>query len=282
MAAAARELNVDYTTVFRRLNAIEAELGVQLFERTRTACTPTVAGERILRSAAEVQESVDSALLEVSGQDARLTGTLRLTTTPSLAQCVVIPRLRGFREQYPGIEVELYESYSVYDLMHREADVALRFTRKPPESLVGVRIGTMASAAFASRAYAEAHRDLPIHEWDWITPTAGSVSALEEKWLRENVAPARVRMRCNTGPAAQQAAAAGLGVTLLVSYLGRCTGLSQVGPRLPELDEEVWLLTHPKLRQVARVRALFGYLQTELRENLAEIGGIEEAVTAPA
>ncbi len=273
MAGAARALELDYSTVFRRLNALEKDLSTRLFERTRTACTATLAGERMLGAATAVRESVDSALLEIAGQDARLTGIIRVTTTPSLAQALIIPLLGGFRERFPGIRVELHESYAVFDLMHREADIAVRFTSKPPETLVGTSLGTAGSAVFAAPDYWQKHGDRPLSELDWIVPTEESCSRGERRWLQRNVADDRIVMRANTGPAALVAVQNGLGVTILVRYMGVAGGLREISQPLPELDEQIWLLTHPNLRAVARVRAFFEYMREQLTVALVPHGG---------
>ena len=129
LAGAARVLAVNHSTVFRRLGALEAELGVALFERLPGGYRPTEPGERLVRAAERVEAEALAAERELTGRDARLTGRLRVTCSETLAYRLLTAELARFAELHPGIVVELAIDNRQLDLSRREADVALRATR---------------------------------------------------------------------------------------------------------------------------------------------------------
>lgn len=273
LAQAARDLKIDYTTVYRRLNEIERGLKLRVFERTRSACTPTAAGARLLEGAAQAREAMDSALLDVAGADARLAGGIRFTTIASIAEWVLMPMLREFRQRYPLIQVELLESFAAVNLAQREADVALRFTNDPPPGMVGIKIGRAYSAVYASRAYLDERPGLSLAELDWIQACGSATSSAEARWYAEHVPGEQVVLKLNTGPAAQRAAANDIGLCMLICYLGDAAGLVRVTEPVHALDTDIWLLCHPNLRQVARIRAFLDFMRQALKAQLPLLQG---------
>src|SRR5687768_10190489 len=101
LAAAARTLGLNHSTVFRRLNAFEDRLGVRLFERLPEGYAPTAAGEEIRRHAEQVEASVHALERTVAGQDFALSGDIRVTTAPNLANDYLAAYLADFRRDYP-------------------------------------------------------------------------------------------------------------------------------------------------------------------------------------
>ncbi len=273
MAQAARDLDIDYSTVFRRLKALESQLQARLFERTRARCTPTAAGARIIQAAEQAREAFDGALLDIAGIDTRLTGPIRFTTIPSLADWVLMPMLKDFIQQYPHIQVELVEAMARFNLTQREADIALRITRQPPENLVGQCLGEVYSAVYASADYLRQHPEAGLHDLHWIMPTADLVSRVELDWLQAHVSEDRISLVANTGLAGRQAALNDMGAVLLVCYLGDSAGLVRISPPIEEMSSALWLLTHPSIRQVARIRAFMQFFRERLKQALPMLQG---------
>ena len=140
LARAAETLAVNHSTVFRRLNAIEAKLGVKLFERLQGAYQPTDAGLRVLAAAERMEAEALSLDRELTGGDARLSGELRVTSSETLAFSALTLEIARFRSHHPGIRVELIVDNRQVDLSRREADVALRATRPRQGGLFGRRL----------------------------------------------------------------------------------------------------------------------------------------------
>lgn len=146
LSAAARSLSVNHSTVYRRIAAFEAREGVALFDRIDGRYVLTAAGEEMRASSGRIAEEVDTLSRRLSGRDLRLTGTLRVTTTDSLAAEFLGPHIAGFVHTYPGIELELVIDTQHLSLSRRQADVAIRPTSVPPETLIGRRVAELAFA----------------------------------------------------------------------------------------------------------------------------------------
>ena len=151
LAGAGRRLGASHATVFRRLGDVERRLGVRLFERSRLGYAPTDAGEELAEAARRIEAEVHDAERRIVGRDLRPAGVVRVTTTDSLMVGLVSPILAAFRRLYPGIVLEVVVSNQVFSLSRREADVAIRSSSAPPETLVGRRVATIAQAVYDRR-----------------------------------------------------------------------------------------------------------------------------------
>jgi DNA-binding transcriptional LysR family regulator len=264
LAGAARRLRVNHSTVFRRLGATEARLETRLFERQGGSYATTAAGEDLLRTAERVEAEVEALERRLSGQDLRLTGSLRLTAPDDLAEVVVMPLLAEFRRGYPDITVELAVDNRMLNLTRREADIALRPTRRPPETLAGRRVGALASAVYGMAAADTAAAKEPAQRW--IAWEEGAGPPQVTRWLADRVDRHVIGYRSNSLLNQASAVRAGLGLAVLPCFLGDSDRrLKRIDGPLPELETELWLLTHPDLQRTARIRVLLDLLYDQLR-----------------
>lgn len=262
MAAAARRLRVDPTTVARRIARTETRLGVRLFDRAEGACRPTEAGARAAAAAERMEAEADAVAEAVAGSDRRVAGTVRLTAVPLLVDRVLIPALPGLLARHPELTVELVAEPRALSLTRREADMALRLARPTGEqAVVARRLGRLAYAAYGP-AGADPH-SLP-----WIAyedgmaelPPAKRTAALA---ARDGGRLAAVRV--NDGGGLLQAIRAGLGRGVLPCAVGdAATGLVRLDDPGAVFERELWLLTHPELRRLPRVRAVAEWLDATL------------------
>lgn len=125
---------------------------MRLFERHPGGYAPTAQGEEMLAAAERVEGEVLGLERRLLGRDVELVGSLRVTTTDTLAHGLLMPHLKSFRAVCPGVEVELIVSNTFFNLTKREADVALRPTRQPEGTMVGRRLAEIAVAVYGSRA----------------------------------------------------------------------------------------------------------------------------------
>ena len=275
LAGAARRLRVNHSTVFRRLGAIEARLGTRLFERQGGSYVITAAGEDLLRTAERVEAEVEALERRLSGQDLRLTGSLRLTAPDDISEVLVMPLLAEFRHSYPEITVELAVDNRMLNLTRREADVALRPTRQPPETLAGRRIAGLASAVYGPAGADGGNTS----DRRWVAWEEGGGPPLVARWLAEHVDRHAIAYRSNSMLNQASAARAGLGLAVLPCFLADGDPrLQRISGPLPELATELWLLTHPDLQRTARIRALLDLLYDALRQKRALFEG---QTTAP-
>ena len=278
LQGAARTLGVNHSTVFRRLNAFEAALGARLFDRLPGGYVPTPAGEDLRVSAERIEQEAQAVERRLLGGDLRLSGSLRVTTTDTLAQGLLGPHLAAFHQRYPGIELELITGNAFFSLSRREADVALRPGRQPEDAMVGRRLGTVAVAVYGAPSYLAQHPrpqsalDLGRHALISGDASLGHLPAV--RWLA-SLAPAEaVVLRCNSWLSQLAAARAGLGLAALPCFLADGEpALERVLPPEPAIASELWLLTHPELRRSARIRAFMDHLAESLRAERARLAG---------
>ena len=167
LAGGARQLGVNHSTVFRRLNALEIALGVRLFDRSNSGYTLTLAGERLMPRAERIETELDAAMRELLGMDEQVAGCVRVTTAPELARRILPSYLPALAKEHPGLVLSLAASNEDRDLSRREADLALRATTRAPEHLVGRRVMALRWFAVASPDYVARHgRPVDVHAFN--------------------------------------------------------------------------------------------------------------------
>jgi DNA-binding transcriptional LysR family regulator len=277
LAGAAEVLGVNHSTVFRRLGQIEQQLGSRLFDRGRTGYSLTACGEEMVDLAARMGEDVVNFERKVTGRDLRPSGKLRITTSELLLLYLLNDVLIGFRKAYPDILLEIVVSNQRLDLSKRDADVAVRATYQTPDYVAGRKAARLAWAVYGAKALADKPFDPVVHgrEHDWIAYTDYSSIGKATKWLREHVDDRRIVYRTNTMLGLAQAASAGVGLVLLPCFAASAIpGLARLTPPMPELEGDLWLITHPDLRNTARVRAFLDFCAHHIAQRHHETEGL--------
>jgi DNA-binding transcriptional LysR family regulator len=274
LSGAARRLRVTHSTVFRRLGAIEEDLGVRLFERFRDGYSATPAGETTAALAARFADDFVALERRLSGQDLRPSGTVRIATTDTI--CTMLMRhVPALRAMHPEIRLEITISNAMANLTRREADIAVRPVPEPTETLVGRRIARIAHAVYGSPACLARHggRDFSNHDWVGVDDTLATT--VIGRWMEGHVPKARIALRVDSLPALRDAACAGMGMALLPCYLGddddRLRRILPAGA--PEAHSALWLLTHGDLKRTARIRAVMDFLAMALGSERALLEG---------
>jgi DNA-binding transcriptional LysR family regulator len=266
ISGAATLLKVNHSTVLRRITALEDHLQLRLFDRLPAGYTLTAEGRALADGLAGVQEHIETAQRGLQGGDLAVRGVLRLTTTDTLLQGLLLPLLARFHALHPAVQLEIVVNNSFLNLTQREADVAVRGSNQPPENLVGRRVGNIQTALHAAQSYLPALGTPPdVAQARWVALDESLAHLEQARWLRARVAPERIALRVDTLVGMADAVAAGLGVGMLLCPLAaQRSGLVQLEPPDPALDTQIWVLTHPGLKAVARVRALTDFLFDEL------------------
>ena len=280
LVGAAELLGVNHSTVFRRLAAVESAIGARLFERSRTGYEPTAAGEEMIALAATMAESVLEFERRVAGRDIKPTGELSVTTPEAIGLHFMPAIVAQFQAQNPGIVVELILSNQSLNLSRRDADIAIRLTNDPPETLVGRRICTGRWSVYCRRDLIAEHGSDFVDSVAFIGFGDNFGPAPGRRWIEANVRPGRLVAKANSAYCMLQLALQGFGATLLPCFLGdRSPDLTRVGYLLPELDLGLWMLTHSDLRRSARVRAFMDFAGGELTKHRRAIEGEEPGGT---
>lgn len=265
LAAAAQQLNIDHSTAFRRLKALETRLGVRLFERLSGGIyQATEAGQRMAAAAERMEDEALALDRDLTGRDHRLSGRLRVTSSETLAYSRLTRHLAAFRQAHPGVVVELAIDNRVLNLSRREADVALRPVRPRDGDLWGRRLAQIAWAVYATPDYV--HRlGGPLPSVDALARHAligwedGTTGIQAAEWLAKAAPHDAFVYRANSLVNQLVAARFGLGLALLPCYLGDGDTALVRAMREPvsDLEGELWIVAHPDLKATARVRAFF-------------------------
>ena len=289
--AAGAELGVSHSTVARRVEELEARLGTTLFDRIDSGYAITPTGERLRAHAEDMERTALGAERLVAGEDDRLEGDVRVTLPLSLACGPLMHDLVGFARAHPRIDLELETSDDLLDLARREADIAIRFQRlgeAPPERLLGRHVGISCNAAYASPDYLARHALAPTGACGDGASGAEASGAPEARWLGwgEGVRrppwigatafPELVSRHRFDDPMLQlHAARAGAGLALIPCMLGDAEpGLVRVPGAEPIALFDVWILSHPGLRDMARLRAMRDWLVAALEAKGPALRGV--------
>ncbi|WP_420232501.1 LysR family transcriptional regulator [Pseudomonas sp. ABY48] len=266
LARAARLLQVDVSTVFRSVRRLEAALGQPLFEKSRSGYLPTSLAQALAEQAERAEQALEAARIGVEQGGEVISGTVRLTCSDSVLQALLLPALARFMPGYPALTLELSTSNDFANLSRRDADIALRLTRAPPEHLVGRKLGNVAYRVCASATYLRSADANDLAAMIWIAPDDFLPDHPTVAWRRQHLPGVVPAYRCNSMLSVTELVRAGLGVAALPDFLiDEHQGLMPLGEPLVGYDTALWLLTRPDCRALRSVVTLFDELGRNLR-----------------
>jgi DNA-binding transcriptional LysR family regulator len=282
--AAAKVQGVNHSTVYRRLADLEKRLGGRLIKRHLTGYRLTELGQGLLPYAERVEEAVAACERYLASCDEALTGTVRVTCSPTVGDRLRrTPLFETFHGRFPGLRIELVLSDRYVDLSKGEADIAIRSVGREieDETLVGRKIAEGGWAVYASRAYIERHgrpdcpADIARHS---VVKCDGIIAEHSSgRWLRAVAPHATVTACSESWPALVLAVKSGAGLAPLSTALGDGEGdLVRVIHNVPELVTHFYLLMHPDMQRVPRVRAFFDFVVSEVKAFRAVLSGPPE------
>jgi len=276
LVSAAQRLGISHATAFRRLGALEQRLGVRLFERRAGRYAATAAGEALAEAGRGMQAQADAALLRVQGQDLRPQGIVRVASTEGVIGGLLLPLLPALRKALPELNLLCSARNEFHNLSQREADLALRPATSPPEHLIGHCIGTLRHAVYAQREKAPRFRRAALDQQPWIALDDSAAGSHALVWLAQLLPLEQVTLRFSSLLMVRSACVQGLGLAVLPCFLGDVEpGLVRIGEPVPMCDSELWLLSHPELRETVRVKAVRQWLLKALSEQADLIAGKE-------
>ena len=275
LSGAARSLGLTQPTVGRHIDALEAQLGVSLFNRSRAGLLPTDAALALVPHAESMGHAADALIRTASGEASEARGSVRLTVSELLGVELITPLLSSFFAAHPRIAVELLLSSRTEDLGRREADIAVRLFRPTQAALVARRLGVLSFGLHAHPSYLAA-RGVPRSLDDLARHAliGFDSEALRRRLAMPGMPHARdsFLLRCDIYLAHQAALRAGVGVGTSMFALARRDGLTHVLPDVAPVEVEVWLAMHESSRLTRRVRLLFDFLAERLGEYVEREG----------
>lgn len=266
LAVAGERLGVDASTVFRTLRRLERGLGQPLFERTRSGYIPNELARQLAEHAERIEAALEAARSAVAVTPAQVAGTVRITTTDTILHGLVAPALLELQHPHPQLDFELHTGNELASLTRRDADIAVRATKRPPAHLVGRRVGAIRVALYGPRKRgAPAFEDVESGDADWIAPDDALPEHPSVLWRKRNLPKAVPRYRVNSILSVLELVGLGLGVGILPLFLaeGR-KNLERLTEPLEDAETDLWLLTHPESRHLRRVATVYGHLARTL------------------
>ena len=277
LGGAADRLGLNHSTVFRRLGALEDQLGLQLFERARVGYTPTPSGMEMVSLSRRMADDVLEFERKIAGSDLKPSGELRLATNDSMVAYLLAPILAGFRAAFPDIRLDVVVGNQALNLSRRDADIALRATDAPPDTLVGRRLASIAWGVYAAPEILARYGSPDHPEAPWIGYGEPLANVPAVRALNEKVGADRIVYRTSTVVGQVEGAAAGLGFAAIPCFVAdQHPGVRRCGPADIEGGRGLWLLTHADLRHSARVRAFMDYAGAELTKRRKLLEGVLE------
>lgn len=267
-SAGARLLGVDQSSVSRRINAFEKKLGAKVFDRLTSGYRLNAAGRKLFETALRMEQDVIELDRTLAGQDQQLSGTIRVSIADTLSNHLLLPVTSSFLRRYPAINLRIKTSvkgsYDAISTESAEADVVLRTSNNPPESLIGRKLATASFAAYASRSYL-ASQGGRSEQLLWMNWDDGADSP---SWpaLAPEIPDRLCRLRVDSVPTLLEAARQSVGATILPCFMGDADpDLLRVPPGEIVSQRDFWLLTHKDLNYSARIRAFLDHLVEGIR-----------------
>ncbi|MGU3492537.1 LysR family transcriptional regulator [Xanthobacteraceae bacterium A53D] len=269
MLAAGRKLGLDHATVTRRLNALEADLGAQLFERSPAGCVLTTAGEALLAIAERVEGEMVKAQSLLGNADLRLSGTVRIGAPDGFGTYFLAARLGAFAARHPDLVIQLVPLPQTFSLSKREADIAVVLDRPRTGRLVGRKLTDYSLSIYAARSHLEtvgpieteadlAGRLAVTYVQDLTySPGLDYMEALTGLCAR--------RFECASVVGQMEAVRAGSGVGILHDYAAAaCPDLVPVLPKL-RFARSYWIAMHADMRGLRRISEVEQFIAAEVQ-----------------
>lgn len=271
LRGAAKLLNTTHTTIARRLEQLERKQQAPLFERLVGSYSATPLGQSFIQIAAQMEQLEMSAQRRDPFNANALAGPITLSLGEPLFQYFLMNPLSDFQKTHPDIQLTVHCSTAFVDLDNAEADVVIRSTNSPPTHLVGRRFAPYGLSLYANPDYLA---NTPETELRWITRTSQSP---RPDWLKASPYPhAPVFLQIDEIVSVFKALEQGLGMGRAACFMAeqsehliRLDG-AEVSPQ-----SEMWVLTHPDLRDLPRIKALMQFLYETFEDNIGLISGIQ-------
>lgn len=266
--AASKALEVNHTTVLRRINALEKNLEVRLFERFKSGYALTESGQQIFDQIEHIESDFLSVERKVAGKDIKYEGTIKLSTTDTLGQHWLPPYVRKFNNLYPDILLDIDIRTSHTDLTKREADIVIAAVNRHPDYMIGKVLGPIQIRLYASNDYVEKNgqpeslNHLAEHKILILNEELRNIGF--NQWLENLVPRSAINLKCNMLTSLYRYALQGLGIAPLPTYVGdRDNRLISIMDIPEEFYGDIWILTHPDLKNSVKIRAFMQFMYNE-------------------
>lgn len=266
LVGAARRLAVDHTTVARRIQALEKQVGTALFSREADGHRLTEAGRRLQPQV----ESMESAFMAVEsaapGSQEGLSGLVRIGATEGFGTVVLAPKLALFAQAHPKLVIDLLAMPRLVHLSRREADIVISLERPARGPVVVTKLTDYVLHLYASKDYLarrgaiRTREDLRGHTF--ISYVDDLLFSKELQYLDELYKPDSFALRSTSILAQHQAALAGAGIAVLPAFIaGRDKSLRRLLPAEASFTRTFWMSVPAETRHLARMKVVWDFLR---------------------
>ena len=275
LSAAAKRLNVTQSTVGRRLAALESTMGVRLLQRVADGYQETLAGESIRPFVERIEADALALERQVSGQDTRLEGAVRITSLQMVACHLLSPCFAMLHHNHPDITLEVTHNLPTTALSAHDVDISVRLTPFEQHELVVRKLGSMAFGLYAATSYLDQYGEPDIHNGcagHRLMTFPDDNLPIQAVWLAEHAAEARIVMKTDNYELQHWEVLCGGAVGLLPRFRG------DAEPSLHRIDtghlipsSEISLAVHRENRNTPRVRVVLDCIFDLVRRRSAAL-----------
>ena len=270
---AARALRLGQPTVGRHIRQLEHSVGAPLFERSPDGHRLTREGQDLLPMAQSMADAATAIDRRRAAFGPEAGGGVRVVAGEWVSRFLA-PRLAELADAHDDLTISLAESHQDPDLERREADLYIKHGLPARGRLIRIGLGSLVPAIYGARSYVDAHpeakTDARWRRCAWVAYDAPHESFRSMAWLAQKLGDRTPRVRASRTALQLEAIRAGAGLGLLPCFVGDTdTTLMRVTPPITELEADYWLLVHPDLRAVPRVRRVIDWIRAVFKETRA-------------
>ena len=254
LSRASEKLRVDHSTVARRIEMLEHDLGIRLVERLSRAYRLTAEGEQVRDRARGIETGIADIARLAQNADLSPQRVVRVSGPPTFMARFLAPRLLASGEQQPGFRIELVGEPREVNLSQSECDLALRMARPSEKGVVARRLAVVSFALYGSRDYVSRCGE---NARNFLGYDDSLDHLPQQRWLKTLAGDRGLAFRSNDLANLLTAARGGLGLAVLPCIMAHnVPELIAVPTPLPPLKRELWLLFHRDVGRTPAVRAV--------------------------
>ena len=273
VSEAARQLELDHSTVSRRLANLEARLAIRLFDRAGRRLGINAAGEQLKRTAERLESGLLSDLAVLEAMQGSRVGTVRIGAPEGLGVGYLAGRLGGLADAYPEIALELVALPQNYSLAAREVDIAITLDRPEFGNIAVRKLTDYALQFFGTDAYFARHgrpaatSELATHRLCGYIPQLLYTPLLD--YLVFDGVRLDPAIKSTSVVAHAETVRSGAALGMLPVFM--CAGQQGLRPILDQdrIVRSYWLTVHDDLRGVERIRIISEALAQMARQDRA-------------
>ncbi|MGV2140004.1 LysR family transcriptional regulator [Agrobacterium sp. 16-2014-1-2a] len=255
LGAAGRQLKISHPTVSRRLQALEDATGQTLFQRTADGYVLTEEGAAVLAMAEHMEEAALAMERRLAGDEQKLEGTLRISSSDWFGAWVLPPVMAVFSRAHPGVDIEVLTGTRLFSLAQREADVAFRIQPFAEADIVQRRLIDMRYGVYLAKGL-EVPQPGKGDGFNLVTMDTSLGMFPDIAWLKQKLPGAKVALKSNSRSVQAQMSSAGVGIAVLPRPVGdQQANLTRIDLGEDPPSREIWMGYHRDVRRSARLRA---------------------------